>query len=130
VAEIVVAPDVEAVVVAGLAAGLPGVTVATNVPNSRPVKLVRVRRRGGPRRDVVLETPLLLVDCWAAEEVVASDLARLAAGVFASLQGQTVAGSHITHAEILGGPSNDPDPDSASPRYSFTGQLTTFAEVV
>lgn len=128
-AEILIAPDVEAVVIAGLTAGLPDdVTVTTKIPNPRPPKLVRVRRRGGPRADVVLETALVLIECWAPDEESASALARLTAGLVASLAGETVSGHHITHAEILGGPSNDPDPATGTPRYTITGQLVTFAE--
>lgn len=130
-AEVLLAPDVEGVVITGLSAGLTArgdtARVSTKIPNPRPARLVRVRRRGGPRAQVVMETALILLECWDSDEVAAERLAALTAGLFASLEGQTVAGAHITHAEILGGPSNDPDPDSASPRYTLTGQLTTFA---
>lgn len=112
---------------AGLTARGDTTRVSTRIPNPRPARLVRVRRRGGPRTDVVLEIALMLMECWAATEPDAEALANLTAALFASLEGQTVAGAHITHAEILGGPSNDPDPDSESPRYTLTGQLMTIA---
>lgn len=127
-ADVLLSPDVEAVVITGLSPGLPDAKVSTKVPNPRPAKLVRVRRRGGPRADVVLETALILIECWATAETDASDLAVLTAGLFAALEGQTVAGHHITHAEILGGPSNDPDPETGTPRYTLTGQIVTFAD--
>lgn len=129
--EVLIAPDAEAVVIAGLAAGLAArgdtASVSTRIPSPRPGRLVRVRRRGGPRTDLVIDNPLILLECWAPTETDAADLAALVAGLFAALDGQAVAGHTILHAEILGGPSNDPDPDSATPRYTLTGQLRTYA---
>ena len=123
-AEVVVARDVEAMVVSGLNAALTArsdtARVSTRIPNPRPSRLVRVRRRGGPLSSVVVDVPLLLIECWDEDEVDAGDLARLVNGLIVALPGSVDA---IASAEILSGPSNDPDPDSTSPRYTSTAQL-------
>lgn len=124
-AEVLVGQDVEAVVVKALA--VEGLRASTKVPNPRPTTFVRVRVRGGSRADSVLEGSLLLLECWSTKEADAYALARLVAGVVVSLAGQTVDGTSISHAELLGGPSNDPDPDSQTPRYTLTCQIYTFA---
>lgn len=126
--EVLVAPGIEPLLVAGITARVPeDVWVSTNVPNPRPDKLIRIRRRGGPRTSLVIDNPLVLIEVWAVSDTDAESLANLTAGIIASLDGEIVNSHMILHAEILGGPSNDPDPDSATPRYTLTAELRTRA---
>lgn len=130
-AEILVAPGIESLLVSGISArSSADVWVATKIPNPRPDKLVRVRRAGGPRTSLVIDNPTVLIECWAETEVDAENLASLTAGIVASLDGETIDGHMILHSEILGGPVNDPDPDSATPRYTLTALLRTRADVL
>ena len=104
--------DVEGQAVALLKAALPGVYVATRVPNPRPVQHVRVRRTGGTGINLVQERPQLLIECWAADSVAAFDLA-----------GDCYV---VLDAEFCGpgnrpsSPTNNDDPNTSSPRYQFT----------
>lgn len=103
--------DVEGELVALLNAAI-DVPVATRVPNPRPVAHVRVRRIGGTGRNLVQETPMVLVECWAADSVAAFDLAGdCYAVVDAALCGP---GSRPSS------PVNLPDPETESARYQFT----------
>jgi hypothetical protein len=125
--QVVPPADPEAVAVAFLRAqltarGQSSTGVSTRVPNPRPASLVRVLLAGN-RRTRPLDSHLLVFDCWAATAPAASDLARLVAGLIEAMPGETVAGSYVYEAELVGGPVNLPDPDSSSPRYSVTARL-------
>lgn len=122
--EPVVFPDVEALLVRALPDPL-GVAVSTRVPNPRPDSFVRVSRVGGTRRDYVTDEPIVVVECWAADEVAASYLGRTAhAHVFALAQ-TDVDGDYVRAVREVGGLQSFPDPLSKSPRYQFTVQLQT-----
>lgn len=131
VAEIVVAPPLEALLVTGISDALAVIgdtaTVATRVANPRPARAVRVRRSGGSRSVRVIDTNLVLIECWDDDGVQAESLAGLISGVITSLDGQMVTGHMILSALILGGPANDPDPDSDTPRYTLTAEVRTKA---
>lgn len=128
VTEIITFPDLEAAVVdyltGELAAFGDDATVDNTVPNPRPARLVRVNRTGGARTGLVLEDAQLTVDCWDVRADLAHDLAQLVRGLLAAMPGrypQTV--TYRVHE--LGGPNNQPDPDTASPRYTLTVLITT-----
>ena len=98
-----------------------GVHVSTRIPNPRPVSHVKVTRAGGNRVNLVLERPLLVLECWAGTSVEAFDLAARAWQVLDAAEGSTVAG--VTFGSMsLASPINMPDPDTTSPRYQFTAQ--------
>lgn len=120
---LVVFPDPEALLVAYLG-GVLAVPVATKVPNPRPASFVRLARIGGNRRDLVTDMPVLVVECWAASEPDASDLATLARAHVAALAQETVNGAYVRSVEEVGGPVPFPDPVSGSPRYQFTVRLS------
>lgn len=131
VPEIVVAPPLEALLVTGLSDILADrgdlATVATRVANPRPPRAVRIRRAGGPRSRRVIDTNLVLIECWDDDDVQAELLAGLVEGAITSLDGQIISGHMVMGATILGGPVNDPDPDSSSPRYTITAEIITKA---
>lgn len=125
--QVIVPADAVAVAVAFLdaqltARGQAAVHVASRIPNPRPVSLVRVFWAGN-NRNRPLDAATLVLDCWAATETGAADLARLVAGLVEAMPGETVAGHYVYHAELVGGPVNLPDPDSDNPRYSVTARL-------
>lgn len=122
--EAIIFPDVEALLVSALPP-LIGAPVATKVPAERPPLFVRVTRAGGTRRDIVTDLPMVVIECWAATEGVASDLARVTrAHVFALAQ--TSVGSDFVRAvSEVGGLQRFPDPVSGAPRYQFTVQIQT-----
>lgn len=123
-ADVVVFPDVEALLVSYLGTAL-GVPVASRVPNPRPVQFVRVNRVGGTRRNLVTDRPMVVVEAWAATEAEAAALGELArAHVFALAQ-TTVGGEWVRSVTEVGGLQSFPDPVSEAPRYQFTVQINT-----
>lgn len=89
-----------------------GVKVGTTVPNPRPVRLVTVRRDGGPRINPAREVARIGVNVWAGTEQEASDLAGLVRGLLGAMPGTTP----VTKVTELSGPSPIPE-DSGARRY-------------
>jgi hypothetical protein len=122
--EVVLFPDVEALLVRVLPERV-GVDVSTKVPNPRPASFVRVKRVGGSRPNRVTDSAIVVVECWAADDVAASDLGRLTeAHVFALAQ-TSHDGDFVRRVREVGGLQSFPDPVSESPRYQFTVSLDT-----
>lgn len=120
--EVLVSPDVEGVAVTWLRAGL-GVLaakVATAVPATMPVSMVRVVLTGGDRLGVAADVAQLTVECWAADGPAASDLARRAQALMFAAQATEVAGVFVRRVDSVGGVQSLPDPDTNKPRYIFT----------
>lgn len=123
-AELIITGDVEGAAVTFLRTGLNTLgktaTVATKVPNTMPASMVRVSLTGGTRENVVTDRPQLTVECWAADTVTASDLARSCHGLMHSAAGFTVGTIWVRRVEDVGGVAFFPDPDTAKPRYQFS----------
>lgn len=119
--ELVTFPDVEALCVSALNGFLTDCQASTKVPNPRPTKLVRVSRIGGSKRNVGLDAPIVLFECWAQDEVTAQNLgARVRAFV----------GAMDEYGYEAAGLVNNPDPETALPRYQFQAGLFLAAEVL
>lgn len=100
------------------------VTVATQVPTTRPAQLVRVLRTGGahhPDPGVPVEQAQLTVECWAATQAASHDLAQISRALIFASRG-TVTG--VSRVEEVGGPAYLPDPLSDDPRWTFTVWVT------
>lgn len=125
--EVVAFDDIEALVTAYLRAELgargDAAKVSTKVPNPRPPRLVRVTRNGGTADWPVTDRPLVVVQCWDAEIVAASDLARLARALLWALPGDSTFGGPVRKVTELAGPAYFPDPTSAFPRYQFSAEV-------
>lgn len=116
---VVVFPDATAVTVTHLAGELE-VPVVSKVPNPRPDTFVRVRRVGGPRRDLVTDQAQLTVEAWAATDADAADLAQLARAHIHNMRGQVISGVACYRVTEMAGPANLPDPTTDHARYSLT----------
>jgi len=123
--EVIVFPDAEALAVTYLKAKMPGVTVATKVPNPRPSKLIKVTRVGGSKLRLNADSPVLAFECWGSTTVEASDLAKYARAYVNAMAGEKVNGVWVYKVREVGGPANFPDPDSDSPRYQFSVAIDT-----
>lgn len=122
--EPIVFPDVEGLLVRYLP-DLVGVDVSTRVPNPRPASFVRVKRVGGTSPNRITDAALVVVECWASDEVEASYLGRLTrAHVFALAQ-TSHDGDYVRRVREVGGLQAFPDPVSETPRYQFTVQIDT-----
>jgi hypothetical protein len=118
--EVVVFPDVEAVLVEALPALL-DVPVSTRVPNPRPDAFVRVTRVGGSRRDRITDRALVVVEAWASTTGDAFDLGALARGQIEALT--EAQHGPLRGYEEVGGLQAFPDPDTETPRYQLTALL-------
>ena len=134
--ELVAAPDIEAALVAHVRAALAarGVSahVGTTVPNPRPTQLVRMTRQGGPRRNIVTDSPLVVVEAWDANTVAAFDLGSLVEAIVLATGGSFIGTKSVwvNDTSSVSGLSFFPDPDTTFPRYQFTVQLFTNCEVL
>ena len=124
-AELIVFPDAALAAVLILRAGVDDTAVGTRVPNPREHPFVVVRRIGGVRRNMVVDAAQLSVECWAATEEAAHDLAQLCRGLLHQAEGTTVDGITVYRMVEIGGPVLLPDPESADPRYVGTYELNT-----
>lgn len=112
-------PDVEAIVVQFLR-GVTGVKVGTMVPNPRPTSFVRAWRSGGAAVNRVLDSANITVSAWAKTTGEASTLAReCRTALLGAYTGMTL----VRGVEEVGGLYFDPDPETGSPRYTFTVRL-------
>jgi hypothetical protein len=126
--EVIVFPDVEAVVVDFLAEHLSaaGVTipVSTRVPSPRPARFVRVMRTGGAASSIVTDAAQVTVESYGGSESSTVVLAQFTRGLLRSMPGR-VSAPVIYRVDEAGGPSNFPDPLTAQTRYSQTFVIYT-----
>lgn len=120
-AEIISFPDPESWVVAFLK-GRPergGRKVGTKAPKTG-TRYTRVSRSGGVTKNLVTDSPTILVECFADDTVTASGDARIDRAL---LLAAARLSDDVTKVTDVGGPSFLPDPDSGLPRYQFVVQL-------
>lgn len=131
-AELLVAPDTVALLIAWLNAELPNVPdqsavpVRRAVPSPRPPGFVTVRLLGGTGRDPALpvtDRVLIAVEAWAPNVAAAHDLAQNARAVVHAAQGVVHGGVQVYQVLEAGGPVELPDPVSAQPRVTFTVEV-------
>lgn len=135
VAEILVAPDAAALMIAWLTSELPTIPdqapvgVYRDVPNPRPSAFVTVHQDGGLGRDgsnVPVDRPQLTIDAYAATAAGAQDLAQNARAVAHAARGVVHAGVQCYRVEDGGAPVDLPDPLAAGTheRFRFVIALT------
>lgn len=123
--EAVAFPFAERLLRDALLPSFPGLRIVTQIPTERPDAFVRLTRVGGPRRDLITDQPMVVVEVWGPSTGAAGDLAReVQARVFALAQTAHALG-WIRAVREIGGLQSFPDPVSGSPRYQFTVQLDT-----
>lgn len=115
-------PDGEQLVIDWLRDRL-DVPVEPKVPNPRPASWVKVTRVGGPRRDLVTDHPMLVVEAWDDDDADARDLLQLARAHVDAMRGQVIDDVTVYGITEVGGPANLPDPTSDQPRWTFTVQV-------
>jgi hypothetical protein len=95
-------------------------SVGSKIRDPRPAKFVKVRLMGGFRPDQGRHAPMITFECWAADDVTASDLGRLTEALIDAMPDQHDACTRVVQ---VGGLINQPDPVSGSPRFVFTKQI-------
>jgi hypothetical protein len=120
-------PDAVAVVNVYLRAALVAagraVPVVSRIPNPRPAAFIRVQRTGGPEVMPMVDGAQVTVDCWAATDADAMDIAREARRLIKNMEGTVQSGESVHRVVEVGGPQDFPDPVSAAPRATFTVQV-------
>ncbi|POH63956.1 hypothetical protein C3B59_10455 [Cryobacterium zongtaii] len=108
-------PDVEALVVvalkAGLAAPAPGLPVGTKVANPRPKEFIRIELFGGTEETIISDNCSIYLEAWAATAARAAVLLQLARAVLKDQHGV------LFGVTTIGAPSHSPDPTTAQERY-------------
>jgi hypothetical protein len=123
--EVIVFPDVEAVVVSYLntqfAARSETARASTKVPAPRPAKFVRVLRTGGSS-SLVEDRAQLTIEAWATTAVAANALMQLTRGLMHAIDQVTylTVTYQFYRPQEFSGPANRPDPDSGMERYTET----------
>lgn len=123
--EVIVFPDVEAIVISYLnaefAARSETARASTKVPKTRPTKFVRVLRTGGPS-EFIMDRAQLTLEAWANKATDAIALMQLARGLMHAIDRVTYNGStyQFYAPQEFSGPANLPDPDSSQERYTET----------
>lgn len=123
-AELLIPADDEALVVAELAARLPGVHVATRLPRPIPADVIRVVNVGGVGRDLVTDSPRLAVEGFAKTEGRARELCALGvAHLQAAGRAGSVGGTACYGVQVEGLPANLPDP-AMPDRYRYSATVS------
>ncbi|WP_193510481.1 hypothetical protein [Cryobacterium sp. BB736] len=96
--------------------------VGTKLPKNHTTDdlFTRVSRVGGESRDLVTDSPRLLVECFGPSTVAASDRAKITRALMLASARLT---KKVTRATEGGGVAFLPDPDTNQPRYQFVVQL-------
>lgn len=96
-----------------------------NVPvgtKQRPeARFVTLLRAGGNRRNKVLDSPQMIFGCYAEDAAAAAKFASHVRALVHSAEGSEIApGVHCKKLRDVSGPSDIPDEEHDSTRYSFT----------
>lgn len=96
--------------------------VGTRIPQTGS-KFVRVIRTGGPRTTKVSESAQETFDCYDVTESGAAQFAQQIRQLVNQLPGTKLGPCQVYGVTEFSGPANDPDPEHASFRYSFTAAI-------
>lgn len=99
--------------------------VTTRVPNPRPESFVQVRRTGGAAQNRVVDRPQITVTSWHESDEAAAEAVALTCRD--ALLSDHVDMPLVRGVTESGGLYYDPDPDSGSPRYTFTVSMAVRA---
>lgn len=131
-AEVLVSPDVVALVIAWLKTELPlipdqsAVSVTRAVPSPRPPQFLTVELIGGVGRQPgvpVVDRVAVTVEAWAQRVDQAHDLAQNARAVVHAARGVVLAGVQVYRVTEQGAPVELPDPLSDQPRVTFSVEM-------
>ena len=101
-----------------------GAEVGTTVPKPRPPLFLRAWRNGGPAANRVVDRPLVTLEAWSEDSTVAADLLSAARS---ALMNDYTAMPLVRGVREISGPYFTPDPESGTPRYRCSLQLTVRA---
>lgn len=130
--ELLVAADVEIAALTELSNELPGrgwpLTVAnqrisTKIPGGNPESFIRLFTVGGLERDLVSDTPTLIVEAFHKSEQDARDLCALAVAILQAAGRRGKIGGAVCYGvDVSGLPGNLPHPNVPE-KFRFTATL-------
>lgn len=97
-----------------------GATAYYGVPPKRPATFIVVERTGGADGELVVERPMLDIQCWAGSR---RDAALLADAVKGALRSMPYEVDDCFYANLTS-TFRDYDLDSGTPRYHVVAELT------
>lgn len=95
----------------------------TQIPRTLPDRFIKVARLGGDYLNPFTETVNIFVEVWNKNKVDAERVAQQCRGLVFGLKGYQLAGHKVHNVEGDGGISDEPDPPTATPRFTFTATL-------
>ncbi|WP_136051202.1 hypothetical protein [Microbacterium sp. K36] len=117
-------PDIEAMVRQFLLPIAAPHKVVVIVPADRPGTFVRLFRNGGAASNRIVDRPQVTVEAWAPDSATASDLLNRCR---TALLNDLARLPLVRGVDEINGPYWTPDPDSETPRYRLTVQITVRA---
>ena len=100
-----------------------GYMAFTQVPRTLPDRFIKVARLGGDYLNPFTESVNIFVEVWNKSKVDAEQVAQQCRGLVFGLRGYKLAGYKVHNVEGDGGISDEPDPPTATPRFTFTATL-------
>lgn len=97
-----------------------GATAYYDIPSTRPSTFIVVERTGGADSQLVIESPLIDIQCWASRR---PDAANLAFVVKQALQQMEYDLPNVFHASITS-TYRDTDLETGTPRFHVITELT------
>lgn len=97
-----------------------GATAYYDVPSERPATFIVVERTGGEDGELVIERPMLDIQCWAGSR---RDAALLADAVKGALRSMPYEVDDCFYADLTS-TFRDYDLDSGTPRYHVVTEIT------
>lgn len=128
--EVILFPDVEALLISHLSERFPDTPISTVVPDPRPKRFMRLRIVGGNNLRINTDSTMVTFHCWEADSIKASQLARQARAYVHALAGESINDTWIYRVRDVGGPVSNPDPLTKEPRYQFTVSLDVKGEAI
>lgn len=117
------------VALAILADATPDIPGYDAIPEPRPAKFYVVTRAGGEQRNPKMDTPRILVECWAEDSAEAEDMTRPARRAFRNAAGRWFGGGFIYGWGNEQGPTDYNDPEIQDRRRcQFFGDLSISTE--
>lgn len=126
--EVLIPPDPVKVTLAWLAGKYPWpVTIAKNRP-SLEGRVVIVRRTGGTTPNRFTDGAWLTVECFAPNDLQASELAHRTWGLLHAMSDQVIGGVQVYRVQTLAAPNDFPlaqPGEMQRPRYTMSAQIQT-----
>lgn len=100
-----------------------GYMAFTQVPRTLPTRFIKVSRIGGEFLNPFTETVNIFVEVWDKDKMDAEQVALRCRGLVFGLKGYKLDGHKVHNVEGDGGINDEPDPPTATPRFTFASTL-------